>query len=143
MIKIPQTLYKPPSGNCLAACVASIFELPLWLVPNFIVHDRWEEVDGNKKNVTNNLWWEKLIAFAHKNKKSMLQLNWPPENVAGVFTKEQTGILTVQSQYNKELYHCIVVRPRDMRILWDPNRLKPYTGYAVKEMNPIDLILFF
>jgi hypothetical protein len=39
MIPVKQTkLYSPNgihSGNCLAACIASLLELPLWMVPPF------------------------------------------------------------------------------------------------------------
>lgn len=35
MNQVEQTIFAPPDGNCLAACVASILELPLEAVPNF------------------------------------------------------------------------------------------------------------
>ena len=36
-----QTIFKVPEGNCVQACVASILELPLDEVPNFILEDDW------------------------------------------------------------------------------------------------------
>lgn len=37
-----QTIYSVPHGNCLQACVASILELSLEEVPNFMLHgDGW------------------------------------------------------------------------------------------------------
>ncbi len=44
MIPIQQTIFAPPNGNCMQAAVASIFELPLDQVPNF-VEDGNEWVD--------------------------------------------------------------------------------------------------
>lgn len=34
MTPVAQTILKPPTGNCFAACVASILELPVATVPN-------------------------------------------------------------------------------------------------------------
>ena len=35
MKQVEQTILNPPDGNCFAACVASILELPISVVPNF------------------------------------------------------------------------------------------------------------
>lgn len=35
MKPVDQTFLKPPEGNCFAACVASILEVPLEALPNF------------------------------------------------------------------------------------------------------------
>jgi len=44
MKPVDQTLFGWPSGNCFAACVASILELPLDEVPNFMLnHETWFE----------------------------------------------------------------------------------------------------
>ena len=40
MIGVEQDILAPPNGNCYAACVASILELPLSEVPNFTA-PRW------------------------------------------------------------------------------------------------------
>lgn len=44
MKPINQTIFKPPHGNCLQAAIASIFELPLDKVPNFMERksDWWD-----------------------------------------------------------------------------------------------------
>jgi hypothetical protein len=34
MIPITQTIFTTPGGNCMAACIASILELPLGMLPN-------------------------------------------------------------------------------------------------------------
>lgn len=36
MKEVYQTIFKPPLGNCLQACIASLLELPLEGVPNFM-----------------------------------------------------------------------------------------------------------
>ena len=41
MKSVHQTITRPPRGNCFAACVASILELSLDEVPNFIEQDDW------------------------------------------------------------------------------------------------------
>ncbi len=47
MKPVDQTVMKPPNGNCVAACVASILELPLDEVPNFIEADEfWDDLNG-------------------------------------------------------------------------------------------------
>lgn len=44
MKPVDQTLFGYPSGNCFAACVASVLELPLADVPNFMLnHATWFE----------------------------------------------------------------------------------------------------
>ncbi|HYX72428.1 MAG TPA: hypothetical protein VE732_06640 [Nitrososphaera sp.] len=46
MIPVEQTLFTYPDGNCFAACVASILELPLEAVPHFQDDDwyeKWQE----------------------------------------------------------------------------------------------------
>ncbi len=46
MIPVEQTVTTFPGGNCFAACVASILELPLDAVPNFQSRDwldEWQE----------------------------------------------------------------------------------------------------
>ena len=52
MKAVDQTNIEPGSGNCLQACLASIFELPIDSVPNFFLHgtdwlealDKWLDV---------------------------------------------------------------------------------------------------
>ena len=38
MKPVDQTVFEDGKGNCLAACVASILELPIEVVPNFAEH---------------------------------------------------------------------------------------------------------
>lgn len=49
MIPVDQDKFGLPHGNCMAACVASVLELPLAEVPNFVDH-------GDQ-------WWAKLVEF--------------------------------------------------------------------------------
>jgi len=41
MKPVKQTLFGPKEGNCFAACIASLLELPLEAVPNFCLYDDW------------------------------------------------------------------------------------------------------
>jgi len=45
MKPVDQTIFGFPSGNCFAACLASILEVPITDVPNFMEdHERWFEL---------------------------------------------------------------------------------------------------
>ncbi len=41
MKPVYQSIVTPPNGNCLQACIASILELSLSDVPNFVTHKDW------------------------------------------------------------------------------------------------------
>ena len=41
MIKVNQTIFTVPGGNCFSACVASLLELSLDQVPYFMDHEDW------------------------------------------------------------------------------------------------------
>lgn len=41
MKPVYQTLFKPPAANCFQAAMASVLELPLDDVPNFVLEERW------------------------------------------------------------------------------------------------------
>jgi hypothetical protein len=44
MKPVPQTVFGWPGGNCFSACVASVLELPIDDVPNFMLsRDSWFE----------------------------------------------------------------------------------------------------
>jgi hypothetical protein len=46
MLPVDQTTYGPTHGNCISACVASILELPIEVVPYFIDEHWWERLVG-------------------------------------------------------------------------------------------------
>lgn len=41
MKPVDQTFFGPEEGNCLQACIASLFELPLEDVPHFVLEENW------------------------------------------------------------------------------------------------------
>lgn len=43
MIRLHQTQFGKPRGNCFATCLACILEIPLDDVPNFCEHDNWRD----------------------------------------------------------------------------------------------------
>ena len=43
MKPVMQTLDGPEEGNCLQACMASLFELEMGAVPHFVLEDDWVE----------------------------------------------------------------------------------------------------
>ncbi len=46
MIPVEQTILAPPDGNCFAACVASIFEVPIEAVPSIPEPHWWPAVEA-------------------------------------------------------------------------------------------------
>lgn len=56
MKPIQQTIFEPPHGNCLQACVASLLEVPLEEIPNFTDWMNWDDYDDNS-------WWTKYEDF--------------------------------------------------------------------------------
>lgn len=98
MIGVKQTIMKPPSGNCLAACVASILELGIDEVPNFILHG-----EG---------WLDALNRFLFTRG---LYANYE------AFRYNQKGywIACVADRHDGQRRHCLVMLDQD--VAWDPS----------------------
>ena len=47
MKPVKQTLDGPEAGNCLQACIASLFEMALEDVPHFVLKDNWVKALDN------------------------------------------------------------------------------------------------
>lgn len=60
-----QTKFKPPDGNCMQACIASVLELDLDDVPNF--------VDAQSG------WWEQLTEWLGKRGLTPWHFSWGPD----------------------------------------------------------------
>jgi hypothetical protein len=46
MLPVDQTTHGPSHGNCISACVASILEVPIEVVPCFVDEHWWERFVG-------------------------------------------------------------------------------------------------
>jgi hypothetical protein len=70
MIPVYQTIFTAPGGNCLQACLASIFELPLEEVPHFAAI----ETDD---------WWEQCQAWCITH-RGVYPIFWPGQHTEGI-----------------------------------------------------------
>jgi hypothetical protein len=76
---VDQTKTTPPDGDCVAACIASILELPLATVPNFVQREScWE--DWNEWLIRRGLY---LVSFSPK--------DWTPHGYHIIDGKSHTG----------------------------------------------------
>jgi len=101
MIKVKQTILSAPKGNCFAACLASILELPIDVVPNF-VGDYGEN------------WFIHLVDWLKPLNLSVVFLTYDNE------TELPRGysIMSVESS-NGPWNHCLVAL--DGVAVWDPS----------------------
>lgn len=103
MNRVYQTKFAPPDGNCVQACVASILELPIDAVPNFV---------GEKSDE----WYFEALKWlrpANLQLQSWLNPEWPQWMAGGWY-----GIAGVKS-FHGDWTHVVVAR--DGVIVHDPN----------------------
>jgi len=103
MHKIYQTTFGDGSGNCFAACIASLLELDIEEVPNFCEgnkNDWWEKT--NKWLAKYNLWFcdVKILEYEDGN-----PLPWP-------------GYYIVSGKGPRGLQHSVIYK--DGNLLHDP-----------------------
>ena len=104
MKPVKQTIYNQSVngvGNCLQACIASIFELPLSEVPNFIEYER-----GNSENLQAMIEWLKPMGFkpltlwfADWNDLN----NWKPPGYHMIYGYSERGIKHAVVGYQGEM----------------------------------------
>lgn len=108
MIPVRQTTFGVPSGNCLAACVASILEMPVWLVPNFIM----------KKN-----WYLSLVLWLERRGYTAVRLgvenDWP-NSAWNFYLPPETPVIWTGPSPRGDYLHCVVGQ-WDGRYLHDPH----------------------
>ncbi len=65
--RIDQTIFAGDpkrKGNCVAACVATLLEVPLHEVPHFLEHGiTWGDADETGAASTGNAWWAMLLGY--------------------------------------------------------------------------------
>lgn len=126
MKPVKQTITSPPTNNCLSACVASLFEVPIWLVPNFTALDRWSvDAHGGFKRTNLDpepLWWDRLCSFACENGWRVLQLQRNRWGIkwGGRFMFGDYGIATVKSPRGT-WDHCVIAEIVTGEVVWDPH----------------------
>lgn len=135
MLLQKQTIFGP-YGNCLAACVASLFGLPLDEVPNF---NDWEN-DPAKGG-----WWNYLCVWsAHR---GLLPVYFHVSHPGGVakqewyhWVKDAVVIAGGPSPRHPEPRFAHAVLYKDGNLIWDPHpdntgisRVDDVTMFVVKE----------
>lgn len=128
MKHVQQTIFAPPTGNCLAACVASLFNLPLWLVPNFVTYG-----EG---------WWDRLGGFAADNGYRLLCLpRAVDQKWHGKFMFGDYCIVTVRSPRGN-WNHCVIAEILTGEVVWDPHPEGWEEGHQLADEDIVDWILF-
>lgn len=140
---VKQTIFEPPTGNCLAACVASLFNRPLWTVPNFAALDCWYQSGCQwKRRSTTEIprWWTSMGDFARSEGWRVLQLsNLARGTWAGHFTRGDVGIATVGKGNND---HCVLADLVTGEVVWDPHPQGWQEGHQLAHDDVHDWILF-
>lgn len=134
MIKVYQKIIDADKGDCLSACTASLFELPLEEVPNFF-YPYGEEIEDYEKR-----FWQRFIRFIKTKLDIPYFMSWAnpnaPEYVSAKTNnfdckfdslKEQEGIggLFLASVYSPKYWkkgqtHAVII-DKDFNIVHDPN----------------------
>lgn len=97
MKPVEQTITKPPNGNCFAACVASLLELPLEQVPNYLEpHGVWFEN------------WQKWLS-----ERNLTLYCWTAS-----YTPKGYSVLNAKSPRG-DFHHSVVAL--DGEVVWDPH----------------------
>jgi hypothetical protein len=98
MKKVFQTAYAPPDGNCLQACLASIFELPLEAVPE--IHTLYNLADVDWIDVTTS-WCVREF----KVQPCYVGLDWAPRGFHLIGGKTHRGIDHIVVGYQGQQVH--------------------------------------
>lgn len=100
MIEVEQTILAPPDGDCFAACVASIFEMPLADVPSYTGDD----------------WFYRWVDWFWPKNLTPLNVSADP---SGEWTPAGYSILAADSPRYPGKLHAVVAY--NGRIVWDPH----------------------
>lgn len=132
MIPVTQTTFwdpdAPPSeqrGNCLSAVVASLLELPIDQVPDF-VQDHVDHMDENE-NAGEWDWWSRLHQFVAERGHKICYLspvdnpNWEgsPEHWFPVPEPGEFYTVGGISPRDPQIHHIVIYREGEM--VWDPH----------------------
>jgi len=106
MIPVDQTVFAVPGGNCFSACVASLLELPLKVVPYFM---------GDKPPGEPEEWFAGFLAWLRPLGYWAIPLSvgngWRPEGLCILSGKSPRG----------SFLHSVVARGTDLDVVHDPH----------------------
>jgi hypothetical protein len=124
LIPVRQTIGGPPNGDCFAACVASVLELPLSEVPN-PVGERWREQWGD--------WLEgRGLSYVD------VDLAWG----GGAWWRVAPGqlwIATVPSLNHEGLHHSVVMR--GFELAHDPSLAERYEAVPTSIVTDMQFLV--
>jgi hypothetical protein len=106
MIEVEQTIMSPPDGNCFAACLASILELPLEVVPNLARF--WHDGEWDRAWNKQQRWLERFG----------LRVTWAEPSDAKDWRPEGYWISTNNVGQGEHDQHATVWRGHEM--VWNP-----------------------
>lgn len=139
MKKVFQTIVDRGKGNCMQAVVASLFDLPLEEVPNFVEFENNEKFPDTNHFTEMNKFYRKMgyengITYINRKKDDTLELMIKIAKFDGGIR----GYLdaTVQSQTFPGLYHAVVI-DTDLNIVHDPN-----PNQLAMKLTPDDIVGF-
>lgn len=124
MKPVEQTKGGPPDGNCFAACIASVLELELADVPNFVAYGADE-------------WWDRLQDFLRGYGLEMYDFlpadepeGWHPNGywLAGVDSLN----LGIDPETGEPYRHCVVMHGGTLA--WDPQQMPGKKTYEYVEL---------
>lgn len=107
MIRVEQTILTPPDGNCFAACVASILELPLDEVPNYQSAE-----DG---------WWHEWQEWLAPRNLAFVGWNHPISDDERTVRDVLRGYSIVTVNYGELAHACVAF---DGEVVWNPHPLR-------------------
>ncbi len=117
MIKIYQTIIDPEIGDCHRACVASLFELPLDCIPNFLHLVHLKQMKFWNLYYDFMRWFNyDLLHFTKSqiDKGILNEIEYEKDGISGYF------IATVNSQSFQGKKHSVIIN-KNLEIMHDPN----------------------
>lgn len=131
MKKIYQTIVGGERSNCMQAAVASLFELPLQEVPNFIAFgEQWLSIMQDFYKVRG---YDMTTMFAKKDKWTLKDIAEFDGGVDGYFSA------SVPSQTFEDCSHAVIV-DTDLNIVHDPNPNQKALELGPEDVTSIDTV---
>jgi hypothetical protein len=128
MKRVNQSILTVPGGDCFRACVASIFELPLELVPHFLagagIEDNWTDAQ-----------WLGLVQFAQARGYHPWWIDTEKdptgdarERLAELERSAGYYVATLRPCHGSRVAHCVVMQHG--RVVHNPAGPQPFPSAA-------------
>lgn len=127
MKEVYQTKVCNVEGDCERACVASLFELKIEQVPNFVLF----------KESAHFIYANFLYLLGYNYKGYMQYLKEGPNVINVKETVNGYTIASVNSSIFADTLHAVII-DKDFNIVHDPNPNKKYLGVNAIERNILD-----